>query len=244
MLERLSGIADVSASFGTDGSVSVRAGGSGGPLLVSGGNVSTLGMAIAADGTLAFDVGGWRGCARRRIARRPRARAARGGQCPRPARHAGRGIATLVNDSQASGVALDGSAGQPLFTGTTAATLRAAFTSGSLIVTAPAGSPAGSRDATTLSALGKAFETGGVADQMNVILFDVSSRVAGHKITTEALDTIAASARISLEQQSRRRPRHRGRQPDPLPAGVPGLGPGDAGRERHLRFAAQDWMTR
>ena len=37
---------------------------------------------------------------------------------------------------------------------------------------------------------------------MNSILFDVSSRVAGHKITTDALDSIAAAARISLEQQA------------------------------------------
>jgi flagellar hook-associated protein 1 FlgK len=37
---------------------------------------------------------------------------------------------------------------------------------------------------------------------MNGILFDVSSRIAGHKITSDALDAIAASARISLEQQA------------------------------------------
>jgi flagellar hook-associated protein 1 FlgK len=37
---------------------------------------------------------------------------------------------------------------------------------------------------------------------MNGLLFDVSSRVAGHEITADALDAIAASARISLEQQA------------------------------------------
>ena len=47
-----------------------------------------------------------------------------------------------------------------------------------------------------------ALETGGTAEQMNGILFDVSSRVAGHRVTAEALDAIASSARISLEQQA------------------------------------------
>jgi flagellar hook-associated protein 1 FlgK len=202
MLERLSGIADISTSFGTDGAVSVRTGGSAGPVLVSGGNAATMGMTVAADGTLAFDIDGaavtlaggslaGRALALREVVDvRGRLDALAGS------------IATLVNDSQASGAALDGSAGQPLFTGTTAGTLRAAFTDGSLIATAPAGSPAGSRDASTLATLRTALETGGTAETMNGILFDISSRVAGHEITTDALDAIAASARISLEQQA------------------------------------------
>jgi len=202
MLERLSGIADISTTFGTDGGVSVRVGGAAGPVLVSGGTASTLGMTVAADGTLAFDVAG-------------AAVSLSGGSL------AGRAlvlrevvdvrtrldtlvsdIATLANGSQAAGAALDGSAGQPLFTGTTAGTLRIGFSDGALIATAPLGSPAGSRDTTTLRALRSALETGGTAEQMNGILFDISSRVAGHEITTEALETIASSARISLEQQA------------------------------------------
>lgn len=202
MLERLSGIADISTSFATDGSVSVRTGGSAGPTLVAGGNAATVGMTVAADGTLAFDVDGaavtltggslaGRALALREVVEvRGRLDALAGD------------IATVVNASQAGGAALDGSAGQPMFTGTTAATLRTAFTDGSLIATAPAGSPAGSRNASTLAALRTALETGGTAETMNGILFDISSRVAGHEITTDALDTIAASARISLEQQA------------------------------------------
>ena len=108
----------------------------------------------------------------------------------------------MANDAQAAGAALDGSAGQPLFTGTTAGTLRAAFSDGSMLATAPAGSPAGSRNTANLNALRSALETGAVAERMNGILFDVSSRVAGHEITTSALDAIAASARISFEQQA------------------------------------------
>ena len=46
-------------------------------------------------------------------------------------------------------------------------TLRAAFSEGALIATAPAGSPAGSRDASRLAALRTTLETGGVAETMN-----------------------------------------------------------------------------
>jgi flagellar hook-associated protein 1 FlgK len=202
MLERLSGIADINTSFGVDGSVSVRAGGAAGPLLVSGGNAAHLGMTIAADGTPTFDVGGAAltpgGGSLAGHALALREVAGVRGRLDTLAE----GIADLVNGSQLGGAALDGSAGQPLFTGTTAATLHAAFTDGALIATAPAGAPAGSRDTSTLTALRNALETGGTAEQMNGILFDVSSRIAGHKITTDALDAIAASARISLEQQA------------------------------------------
>jgi flagellar hook-associated protein 1 FlgK len=37
---------------------------------------------------------------------------------------------------------------------------------------------------------------------MSGLLFDISSHVAGRTITHDALDAIASSARISLEQQS------------------------------------------
>ena len=46
------------------------------------------------------------------------------------------------------------------------------------------------------------MESEGAANRMNGLLFDISSRVAGHQITTDALDAIASSARISLEQQA------------------------------------------
>lgn len=202
MLEQLSGITDIATSFGPDGSVNVRVGGGAGPVLVAGATASAMAMTVAGDGTLSFDVGG-------------ASVAVAGGSL------AGRAlalsevvnvrteldtlaqsIATMANDAQAAGAALDGSAGQPLFTGTTAGTLRAAFSDGSMLATAPAGSPAGSRNTANLNALRSALETGAVAERMNGILFDVSSRVAGHEITTSALDAIAASARISFEQQA------------------------------------------
>lgn len=202
MLERLSGITEAHATFGPDGGVTVRVGGSAGPLLVSGRTSEAFAMTLAADGTPNFAVGG--------TPVSPGGGALAGHalalneavQVGAALDQLAADIAALVNGSQTSGVALDGSAGQPMFTGTTAATLRTALGDGRLVATAPAGSPAGSRDASQLIGLRTAFETGGVAERMNGIMFGISSRVAGHKITAEALDAIAASARISLEQQA------------------------------------------
>ena len=70
------------------------------------------------------------------------------------------------------------------------------------LATAPAGDPAGSRDASNLAAMRTALDASGAARDMNILLFDVSSRVAGRTVTREALDAIATSARISLEQQA------------------------------------------
>ncbi len=202
MLERLSGITDTQTTFSADGAVTVRVGGSTGPLLVSGGTPAALSMTLAADGTPSFAVGG--------TAVSPGGGALAGhalalGQAVEVGAaldELAADIAALVNGSQAGGAALDGSAGQPLFTGSTAATLQTAFRDGRLLATAPAGSPAESRDASQLIGLRSALETGGLAERMNGIMFGISSRVAGHEITAEALDAIAASARISLEQQA------------------------------------------
>ena len=202
MLERLSGIADIDTEFGIDGSVTVRAVNRSGPLLVSGGTPTAMSMTVAADGRAACQVGGTdvefgggslqgRALVLREVAdMRDRLDGLAGD------------IATMANNAQLAGAALDGSPGQPMFTGNTAATIELALTEGSQIATAPAGSPAGSRDVTVLTQLRSALEADGVAERMNGILFDISSRVAGHEITTEALDAIAASARIALEQQS------------------------------------------
>src|SRR5690606_31233147 len=58
MLERLSGITDIQTEFSADGSVKVWAGDKSAPALVEGGTSLQVGMAAAADGTLAFSVGG------------------------------------------------------------------------------------------------------------------------------------------------------------------------------------------
>ena len=112
------------------------------------------------------------------------------------------GIADTVNNAQAAGAAMDGTQGQPIFAGTTAATLRVVMTDGRGIATAPAGAPAGSRDASNLDALRQSLQSQDPAQLVSGLLFDVSSKVAGRQVTQSALETIASSARVSLEQQS------------------------------------------
>jgi flagellar hook-associated protein 1 FlgK len=202
LLERLSGIADVSSSFAVDGSVTVTTGGAAGPALVSGGNSASLSMAAAADGTISFAVagnpvsltGGSLAGASLALAQVATVRSRLDGLAD--------SIAATVNTAQASGTALDGSAGQPLFAGSGAGGIKTAFTDGSQIATAPIGAPAGSLDGANLSALRQALDDDGVAQSVNSLLFDVSSQVSSRQVTRDALDAIASSARISLEQQA------------------------------------------
>ncbi|WP_305095435.1 flagellar hook-associated protein FlgK [Croceibacterium aestuarii] len=202
LLEKLSGTLDISTSFAGDGSVTVKAGGSSGQTLVTGGLSGTLSMATAADGTVSFAVDG--------------AAVSLGGgslagtslALTQAAAVRSRldtladGIATTVNSVQTGGTALDGTAGQPLFAGSGASGLKVVLTSGAALATAPAGAAAGSLDGSNLAALRQALDGNGVAKEMNSVLFDVSSQVAGRTVTRDALDSIAASARISLEQQA------------------------------------------
>ncbi len=133
------------------------------------------------------------------------------------------GIAATVNTVQAGGTALDGSAGQPLFAGSGASGLKVVLTSGAALATAPAGAPAGSLDGSNLAALRQALDANGVAKQMNSVLFDVSSQVAGRTVTRDALDSIAVIGAHFAGTAGRRGPRYRSREPDAFPTGVPGV---------------------
>ncbi|MBM0171162.1 flagellar hook-associated protein FlgK [Altererythrobacter sp. C41] len=199
LLEQMSGIVDITTSFASDGAVTVTTGGA---TLVSGGDFAELSMGTAADGTISFAVGG--------TAVQPTGGALAGAALAleSAAQVRGRldaladGIASAVNAAQASGVGLDGTAGQPIFAGTGAGGIKVVMTDSGGIATAPAGAPAGSNDGSNLAALRQALESGGVAGSANALLFDVSSAVAGKTVTRDALDAIASSARISLEQQA------------------------------------------
>lgn len=202
LLERLAGHADVSVSFTAQGAADVRLGGSGGPLLVTGATTSPLAMATAADGTISFTLGGGPVTL---------GAGALAGQAQALGTIAATGTrldslaATLVaaaNGAQASGVALDGSPGQPLFAGSSAATLALALTSGDALATAPAGAGPGSRDPAGLTALQNALSGAGVANQMDAILFASSSLVAGRTITRDALGAIADTAATALAAQA------------------------------------------
>lgn len=199
LLERMSGIVNVSTNFAADGTVTVATGGA---TLVTGGTATAMSMTTAPDGTIALDIGGTPVApSGGKIAGAALAIAAGVGVRNRLDGLAD-SISGTVNAAQAAGAALDGTPGQPLFSGSGARGIRIAMTDSAGIATAPAGSPAGSLDGSNLAAMRQAIDGAGIVNGANALLFDVSSSVAGRRLTMEALDTIASAARISLEQQA------------------------------------------
>ena len=203
LLQRLSGLTDLSASIAADKTVRVRLGGTGGPLLVDGGTPSALAMTQAANGTIGFTLGG--------SAVSPSGGALAGKALALDTLATVRtrldglasGIVTTVNTAQTAGVALDGSPGVPLFTGSDAASIALGFSSGALLATAPAGAGPSSRNPANLAALRQALgSAGGPAMAMDALLFDVSSAVAGRRVTRDALATIADTADIAFRAQA------------------------------------------
>ena len=177
-------------------------GGPTGSALVSGASANTLAMSMAANGTLNFTVnsqavtlssGAIAGKAQA-LVELSNARTSLDGIAA--------SIASTINTAQASGVDLQGNAGQPLFSGTDAASLKMVASGGSAIATAPAGAAANSRDVSNLTAMRSAFDGADPAGQMDTLLFTVSSAVAGRTVTRDALDTIASSAKVSLQSQA------------------------------------------
>ena len=202
LLQQLSTFTDVSTTIATDNTVSVRLGGTGGPLLVQGGTAQTLGMTTAANGTVSFDVGGTA------VALVGGSLAGKGQALTKLAAvHTSldtiaKSVIDTVNAAQTAGVTLTGGAGQPMFGGTTAATMSLALTSGAGIATAPAGAAANSRDPSNLNALRTALGNSDPAGAVDGLLFDISGTVAGRKVTRDALQTIANTAAVSLQAQA------------------------------------------
>ena len=202
LLERMSGFTSIATTFASDGTVAVAVGASPATAFVNGGNAATMTSTVEPNGTMSFAIGG--------TAIKPGAGSLAGTALALNDLQAigtrldaaAASIATAINTAQANGVARDGSAGQPIFSGTTASTLSVVLTNGAGIATAPAGSPANDRNQQNLADMRQALSTANPADTVNAILFDVSSKVAGRKVTQSALETIASSARIALEEQS------------------------------------------
>jgi flagellar hook-associated protein 1 len=182
--------------------VEVRLGSGTGPVMISGGTAGTLAAVPQADGTLDFTLdgaavtvagGGIGGKAQALDALLVRRTALD---------TAAVNIMTTVNTAQTNGAALNGAAGAALFSGTGAGDMALAFTNGTGLATAPAGSPAGSTDSANLTALRNAFSASGHAQELSDLIFAASADVAGKSVTSEALGSIASAARIALEQQS------------------------------------------
>jgi flagellar hook-associated protein 1 FlgK len=203
LLADLSQYGDITTALASDGSVTVTLGSTAtNTPLVSGGNVATLAMATAADGTISYTLDG-------------EALSLGGGALAGQQLALGkldqlRGdldalaqtIVTTVNDAQGAGTDRNGDPGADLLTGTTAATIALATGDPAMIATAPAGAAPGSRDAGNLDALRSALSSADPAGTMDAILFDISASVAGRTITRDALATISSAARTALSAQT------------------------------------------
>ena len=202
LLKGLSDYTDISASIAADQSVTVRIGGAAGPQLVAGNVATPLAMTTAADGTIAFTLG----AAAVAPSSGSLAAATQGLVMVRDT-HAqldtvANSLISAANAAQASATALDGTPGQPLFSGTGAGGIALALSSGAGLATAPAGAPPGSRDPGGLIALRAALSTADISGQANGLLFNVSSATNGRKLTSEALETIAGAAKLALDSQA------------------------------------------
>ncbi|GGN56737.1 hypothetical protein GCM10011349_34630 [Novosphingobium indicum] len=202
LLQQLSDKVGISTSFGTNGVVSVKLGNASGPALVTGGTPATFSMSAAADGTLSFAVDGTA------VTLSSGALAGKNQALSELSTTRGEldqiaaNVVDVVNTAQANGVDLQGNAGQPLFSGTSAADIAMIATGSSALATAPAGSAANSRDSSNLSALQTALTTADPAGSMNSLLFDISSAVAGRSVTRDALTSVASTAKIALQTQA------------------------------------------
>jgi flagellar hook-associated protein 1 FlgK len=203
VLKALSGFADIDTDFAADQTVTVRIGGAAGPQLVSGVTADTLAMTAAADGTLSFALAAGGPVT---LAAGSLAGSAQGTVMVRDSKAGLDAVAdnliATANAAQGAGVALDGSPGQPLFSGTGAAGIVLAMSAGAGIATAPAGAPAGSRDPANLAAFRSALDTADVSGQLSALLFTVSNATQGRRTTGEALDTIAAAAKLAFDSQA------------------------------------------
>jgi flagellar hook-associated protein 1 FlgK len=202
LLERLSGYTSISTSIASDGTVAVSLGANPPLSFVQGGTAGTLSSTVAANGTLSFAVDGQ--------TTDPGSGSLAGASLALNEIDATRSrldklandLATTFNSAQAAGVDRTGAPGQPIFSGTTAATLKVVMQSGQGLATAAAGEPVGSRDSTNLDALRQSLSTLDPAQNFNGMLFDISSKVSGREVTQSALETIASSAKVSLQEQS------------------------------------------
>ncbi len=202
LLQQMSKYGDITTTVQPNQTVQVQMGGASGPQLVSGGSASTLAMATAANGTISFTLGGTAiNLGGGSLAGQQQSLATLATTTTSLQTIASTLIAG-ANAAQTGGVALDGSAGQALFTGTSPATMGVALTSGAQLATAPAGAAANSQDPTNLTALQAAILTADPAGQTNSLLFTVSSAVQNATTTQTTLDAIATNAQTTLQAGS------------------------------------------
>jgi len=202
LLSQLSQYGDVTTTIASNGTVQVQMGGTSGPVLVSGNTANTLAMSQDTTGAISYTVGG-------------SALSLTGGslagnqQAMTAAISTGstldsiaNSLSATVNAAQANGTAQDGTTGQAMFSGTGAAGITMALTSGTQIATAPAGAAAGSSDASNLNAMISSLKSTDIAGQTNNLILQTSTAVAGNTTTRDALDAIYTNAQNAMSAQS------------------------------------------
>ncbi|MGB7418872.1 MAG: flagellar hook-associated protein FlgK [Erythrobacter sp.] len=202
-LKELAGEVGIETTFDLRGIAEVRVAGTPSLLLVSGNMASRFDAGFAASGSAQFEVNGTP-LTLEDGAMAGRARAldrliALSDELDTIAAN----VITRVNNAQAAGAALDGSPGQPLFSGTGAADIALAFDQGALLALAQSGSLPGSRDTTNLGNLIASIgaETGPVAE-LDRLLLSHASRIASGEATRDGLAIIAASNQAQLLRQT------------------------------------------
>ncbi len=202
LLQSLSGYTDITTTIAADQTVEVRLGGATGPQLVTGGSASAFAMTTAADGTLSFSVNGTA------VAPSAGSLAGKAQALVKLADVRSRidavasSLIGAANAAQATGVALDGSPGQPMFSGTGAGDIALVLADGAGLATAPAGAGANSRNPANLDALRNGLDSADPSGAMDAAIFDISSTVAGRTVSRDALTAIADNSRIALQTQA------------------------------------------
>ena len=203
VLSKMSEISGISVSFDVADRAIVRLNDSSGPVVVTGASTTPLAVTYATNGTASFTLGG--------SAVTPLAGniAGQAGALDRFATlttdldTVAADLAGRMNAAQAAGVDQDGNTGQPFYSGTTAATIAVSLTDGRGFATAPAGSPANSRDISNLSALRASLAADdGPTASVDDFLFDLSTEISSRAITDEALNAIANSAIAALSAET------------------------------------------
>ncbi len=203
LINELSGYTGVAARFDAFGRVELRLGDGAGPLLVSGNTASTLASTTDADGRISFTLDG--ASVTPGSGSLSGAALAADGIAGRMAEldAAAARLVTLANDAQSSGVTPTGLTGTAMFSGTSAGTIALAPTNGDGLATAPAGSPANSRNIGNLGDLRDALaDSAGPGTLIDNLLFSLSTEISGRDITQQALATIADSAAAALSQET------------------------------------------
>lgn len=203
VLRQLSEDFAIEPAFNADGTVDVTLKGTPPVALVTGPTAQNLTVAYGADGTATFSVGG--------TAFAPSGGAMAGRAAALASMAAlqidldtiARSAISIANTAQANGVTPDGSAGQPLFSGTGAGDMAAVLGGPMGLATAPAGAVAGSRDTGNLAQFLAVFGAqNGPVTRADTIMLALSSSVAALETRSEGLAVVSASADAELLRET------------------------------------------